>query len=571
MASTRLLPWLLILPAAAVTLLLVAYPVGRGIWMSFTDADLKYFITGETSWVGLDQYRAIWNDPDLRRSFVNTLILGWSAVAGTMLVGCAAGLLLNIPFRGRGVLAVLVLLPWAVPSVAATSTFKYMFNDQYGVINWAGSSLGISSLDGYAWLTGRWSGLAAVAFVIVWQSFPFIALAVLAGLQSVSKDALEAASIDGAGAWSRLRYVVWLGPAAAAGGAADPVHDLGLQDLRPALRHDPGRAEPADGEHPDLHLHGGLRLAALRHGRRPVRRPLRGAHAHRGALHAPRRTGHEPMKASTSRKIAIYGAAAVLGLFALFPLYWMVLTSLKGEDELYTSTPDFFPNGWHGDRYWDVLVDRGIGKALLHSLYVATLSTIVAVAFATLAGYALARMYVPLKAVILLVLMAVQMLPVVVTLIPLFIQLRDWNLLDSLPGLALVYVAFNVPLAVWLMREYLRGIPVEIEEAAMIDGCSRMQAMARVILPLAVPGLAIAALLGFIASWSEFLFALTFITDGSKTTLPVAMVQTFTSRGGPDDTGMMVASVLYTVPVVIVFLIPRGHLSRGLVAGAVKG
>jgi ABC-type glycerol-3-phosphate transport system permease component len=277
------------------------------------------------------------------------------------------------------------------------------------------------------------------------------------------------------------------------------------------------------------------------------------------------------VKASTTRKIAIYGAATVLGLFALFPLYWMVLTSLKGEDELYTSTPDFFPNGWHGDRYWDVLVDRGIGKALLHSLYVATLSTIVAVAFATLAGYALARMYVPLKAVILLVLMAVQMLPVVVTLIPLFIQLRNWNLLDSLPGLALVYVAFNVPLAVWLMREYLRGIPVEIEEAAMIDGCSRMQAMARVILPLALPGLAIAALLGFIASWSEFLFALTFITDGSKTTLPVAMVQTFTSRGGPDDTGMMVASVLYTVPVVIVFLILRRHLARGLVAGAVKG
>jgi ABC-type glycerol-3-phosphate transport system permease component len=277
------------------------------------------------------------------------------------------------------------------------------------------------------------------------------------------------------------------------------------------------------------------------------------------------------VKAATSRKLAIYGAAVLLGLFALFPLYWMVLTSLKGEDELYTSTPDFFPNGWYGDRYWDVLVDRGIGKALLHSLYVATLSTIVAVAFATLAGYALARMHVPLKAVILLVLMAVQMLPVVVTLIPLFIQLRDWNLLDSLPGLALVYVAFNVPLAVWLMREYLRGIPKELEEAAMIDGCSRLQAMARVILPLALPGLAIAALLGFIASWSEFLFALTFITDGSKTTLPVAMVQTFTSRGGPDDTGIMVASVLYTVPVVIVFLILRRHLSRGLVAGAVKG
>ena len=165
-ASTRLLPWLLILPAAAVTLVLVAYPVGRGIWMSFTDADLKYFITGQTSWVGLDQYRAIWNDPDLRRSFANTLLLGWTAVAGTMIVGCAAGLLLNQPFRGRGVLAVLVLLPWAVPSVAATSTFKYMFNDQYGVINWAGSSLGITGLDGYTWLTGRWSALAVFMPVV---------------------------------------------------------------------------------------------------------------------------------------------------------------------------------------------------------------------------------------------------------------------------------------------------------------------------------------------------------------------------------------------------------------------
>src|SRR4029453_13951176 len=115
-ASARLLPWLLILPAAGGTLVVVAYPAGRGGWMAFPDPDLKYFITGETSWVGLDQYRAIWDDPDLRRSFANTLILGWGAVAGTMLVGCAAGLLLNIPFRGRGVLAVLVLLPWAVPS-----------------------------------------------------------------------------------------------------------------------------------------------------------------------------------------------------------------------------------------------------------------------------------------------------------------------------------------------------------------------------------------------------------------------------------------------------------------------
>lgn len=205
----QLLPWLLLLPAEVATLALVAYPLLKAIWLSFTNADLAYFLTGRTSWVGLDQYREIWNDPDLRRSFVNTLVLGWTCVAATMVVGTLVALLLNQRFHGRALLGVLVLLPWAAPAVAATTIWRYMFNDQYGVINWALVRLGFDGFRDHSWLTDRWSGLAAVAVVIVWQSFPFIAVSVLAGLQSVSADALEAAAIDGAGAWERVRHIVW--------------------------------------------------------------------------------------------------------------------------------------------------------------------------------------------------------------------------------------------------------------------------------------------------------------------------------------------------------------------------
>ncbi len=277
------------------------------------------------------------------------------------------------------------------------------------------------------------------------------------------------------------------------------------------------------------------------------------------------------MRRGVAQRVLIYGAALGIGLFTLFPLYWMVLTSLKGEDELYTATPDFWPDSPDFGRYLDVLTERGIAEAMRNSLVTAGLATVVGILFAALAGYALARFDVPFRRYILLLLMVVQMMPVVVTLIPLFIQLRDVHLLNSLIGLAIVYVGFNVPLGVWLMREYLAGIPPEMEEATLIDGGSRVDAMFRVVLPMALPGLAATALLGFIAAWSEFLFALSFVTDGDKQTLPVAIAQNFTARGASDETGIMVASTLYTLPVVILFVILRRNLTKGVAVGAVKG
>src|SRR5581483_11465984 len=158
----RVLPWLLLTPALLVVFGLVVYPVGRTVWLSFRSAGLPYLASGQSRFVGLDNYRRLLTDAHLREVFVTTAVFGFACVAATMAVGLAVALLLNQPFRGRGLLGVLVLLPWAVPRVAV---------------------------------------------VVVWQSFPFIALSLLAGLQSIPPEVKEAARMDGAGPLQMLRHV----------------------------------------------------------------------------------------------------------------------------------------------------------------------------------------------------------------------------------------------------------------------------------------------------------------------------------------------------------------------------
>ncbi|HEX6195183.1 MAG TPA: sugar ABC transporter permease [Jiangellaceae bacterium] len=208
MFDNRLLPILLVAPAIVVIGGLIGYPVIRTAWLSFTDADLGSLISGEMSWVGLDNYVDALSDPTLRRAIVATILFGLSCVVGTMLVGIAVALLLNRAFRGRTLLGVLVLLPWAIPHVAASLVWRWIFNDQYGVLNWMLSSLGFSSLDGYSWFNNWLTAFTVIGVVVIWQSFPLVSLVLLAGLQTIPTEVTEAARIDGASAWQRTRLVV---------------------------------------------------------------------------------------------------------------------------------------------------------------------------------------------------------------------------------------------------------------------------------------------------------------------------------------------------------------------------
>lgn len=205
--DNRLLPILLVAPAILVIGGLIGYPVIRTAWLSFTDADLGSLISGEMSFVGLDNYADALGDPTLRRATIATVLFGLACVAGTMLVGIAVALLLNRAFKGRTLLGVLVLLPWAIPNVAASLVWRWIFHDQYGVLNWALSSLGLSSFDGFAWFNNWLTAFVVIGVVVIWQSFPLVSLVLLAGLQTIPADVMEAAKIDGATAWQRTRLI----------------------------------------------------------------------------------------------------------------------------------------------------------------------------------------------------------------------------------------------------------------------------------------------------------------------------------------------------------------------------
>lgn len=291
--------------------------------------------------------------------------------------------------------------------------------------------------------------------------------------------------------------------------------------------------------------------------------------ATRPTVPRPRDARRGPRPRSVAAGAATYLLATALGLFSVFPLAWMALTSIKPRSEILTRTPVFWPSEPVLGRYLNVL-ERGFGTYLANSLVVTLATVAIGVFVAVLAGYALARFDLPLKRYLLLVVLATQMFPAVVLIIPLFTVMRELDLLGTYYGLIVTYLSFSTPLAVWILRGFFRAIPDELEEAALVDGCTRFGAIRRIVLPLAGPGIAACSIFVFIAAWNEFLFALTFIQDDAMYTLPVGLTA-FSGRAATDHGAIMAFSVMFTVPVVAFFLLLHRRLTQGLVAGAVKG
>ena len=195
------MPVLLLLPAMVIIVGLVGYPLVRTVYLSFTDTGLGELIYGGSTWVGLDNFKEVFTDEHLRVSLVNTVVFGTACVIGTMVFGFAVALLLNQRLRGNLFFSIAVLLPWAVPAIAASAIFKWLFDSRYGFVNWALVELGFDALPGLRVVRGRFSAYVAIFITVVWQSFPFIALSLLAGLQTIPKELLHAAAVDGAGPW----------------------------------------------------------------------------------------------------------------------------------------------------------------------------------------------------------------------------------------------------------------------------------------------------------------------------------------------------------------------------------
>jgi multiple sugar transport system permease protein len=267
-----------------------------------------------------------------------------------------------------------------------------------------------------------------------------------------------------------------------------------------------------------------------------------------------------------------YLLVAFAVLSALLPVYWMMTISLKREVDQFAVPPKWFSFSPTLAHYKDAFVERSFGQYLVTSAIVAVISTMCALVLGTLAAYALARFRMPhkLNTRVSLWILSTRMFPPIVTAVPLFLLMSDVRLLDTMASLIIVYTAFNLPFVVWMMRGFFNEIPREMEEAARVDGDSRLGALRRVVLPMVAPGLAATAVFCLIISWNEFLFALTLTQTDAAMTLPVGIAGRVTQY--EIEWGVMsAAGVVAMIPILVFALAVQRYLVRGLSLGAVKG
>jgi len=270
------------------------------------------------------------------------------------------------------------------------------------------------------------------------------------------------------------------------------------------------------------------------------------------------------------RATVLYVASAILIVLCVGPALWMISTSFKPPDEIFASPPLWVPAQPTLSGYINALGKSDMAAAAINSVVVATLTTLLALVLAVGAGYGFARFRFFGREALAISVLFSQLLPSSVVLIPLYLYFDRFHLIDTYPALILSYLIIVLPLCTWMLRGYFQGLPREIEEAGLIDGCSPLGVLVRLALPLAVPAIVATGLYAFTVAWDEFLFALTFTQSAHTRTLPVELAF-FTGEQNTDWAAVMAASVLMSIPVVVIFLTFQRFFVRGLAEGAVKG
>ena len=281
----------------------------------------------------------------------------------------------------------------------------------------------------------------------------------------------------------------------------------------------------------------------------------------------------------TRKKIAgLLRIVIILSLLilVLLPLYWMVNVSFKNQQEIFRLPPSIVPENFTLSNYEGILagsISSSIQFLMYfkNSLIVAVLSVVVTLGIATPAAYAFSRVPFRGKRVLIYFVLVSQMLPIVLMLIPLYQTFLRLNLVSTYQGLILSYLMFTLPFSIWMLKGYFDSIPRVLDDAAKVDGCTRLQAMMRVIMPNVKPGLTAAAIVIFIQCWDEFMISLTLMDKNSMRTLPVGIIQSFVGEFSIKWGEMMAAAVVTTIPVAIIFIFLSKNLIGGLTAGAVKG
>ena len=271
-------------------------------------------------------------------------------------------------------------------------------------------------------------------------------------------------------------------------------------------------------------------------------------------------------------KVLFWLLVVFIIFYTLFPFYWAVVTSLKPASNLFDTPVQYLPKPFTWDNYRAVYHNHSFIMALRNSAIVATASVVLALAIGSVAAYALGRLKFRGRSWILYLILSMTMFPAIAILGSLYQMIRTAHSFNTLQALVFAYMTFSLPFTVWVLTNFFRAMPGELEEASLVDGATPFQAFYKILLPLAAPGMVTTGLLAFIAAWNEFLFAQTYTITPNRQTVPVAIA----NFGGASEHDLpwgsiMAASVVVTVPLIILVLIFQRKIISGLTAGAVKG
>lgn len=608
-------PAVLATPALLVVFLVIGVPLAYSLFLSLNETNI---LTHRLVFVGLSNYAQAFTDPAFLAAFGRTVIFAAATVLVGLIIGMGMALVLNARFRGRGVLRGLVLLPWAMSPVAVGILWSWIFNGEYGPLNALLLDLGVIR-SAIPWLGNGWVAFGLVGFVYVWNQAPLTCLLLLGGLQSMPETLHKAARVDGAGPWRRFWRITlpWLKPTmllvlilttinaimafdlfwiitqGGPGSATTVFSWLGYVEAFQYFRFGEGAAvlylltivclvlaivyfllllsptRKVGAAEARLPLAEALRVRAPAAVRRSEPAP------------PPARRWHWPQRERLGR-VALRLAALAIFVWSVAPFAWLVLMSVSPSSELVRTPPHLLPHSLTFANYRQVLFPQASGAAsvaarrvpfgIWNSFVVAAFVTAINVVLGSLAGYgfAIAGRSRALRSA-LWALMLTRMTPSLVLILPFFMLFRAAGLLDTRTGLVIAYCSLILPLSTWIMKGYFEGMPMTLEHAGRVDGCTRLQAIRRVVLPIARPGIVATGIFCFLVSWNEFVIALILTSTPASQTIPVTIAGFLAQLQFYDYGPMFAASVLAVIPPVAVALFFQRALVTGMLTGAIKG
>src|SRR5438067_328526 len=481
----RLFPYALITPSVAVIAGILAFPLGMLVWLSLQHYGLRELIAHAGDWVGAGNYLRILADPLFHQVILRTLLFTLVCVALTVsLSTLIALLLLKVRQAVRIIVMSALVFVWTTPVIVSVDIWQWMFDYEFGVINYLLTQLHVGNFIHHNWFDDPIQGWSVFVVIVVWGAIPFVTITLFAGLLQVPSDVVDAAHVDGAGAWQRFWFVT-----------------------------------------------------------APMLKPI----------------------------FLIVTCLSTIWDFGVFTqIYVMLATAFKPGRDILSLTPKWIPAPFTLENFTDAITRPYFLEDVKNSVIVVAVMLVLGLTVAFLAAVGTARFGFKGRTAFLVLIIGVRMWPLNALIIPLYLMLDRAGQTDALPGVIAIYLAVVLPFMIWTLRGFVANIPVELEESAMIDGCSRVGSFFRITFPLVGPGLVATAIFGFIQAWNEYIVAYVLLSSPNNQTLTIWLAS-FTTNHGPQWGPLMAGATLTGVPVVAFFLVLQRYLAGGLTAGAVKG